>query len=69
MSIGRCDITDLETEDAMTEYRYIYTRHTTVELACRTLEDMFATGEISEGEKPQVERRGWHWCITLVESA
>ena len=29
------------------------------------LESMFACGEVSEGEFPKIERRGYRWCITL----
>lgn len=53
----------------MFEYRYIYSRHSTEALAARSLEDMFAAGEISEGEHPRIERCGRHWCITLIEYA
>ncbi len=49
--------------------RYIYSRHSTEALAYRVLEDFYARGEVSEGEQPRVEKRGFWWCITLIESA
>lgn len=45
--------------------RWIYSRHSSRDMAERALANFYAIGEISEGEHPLIEQRGWHWCITL----
>ncbi len=45
------------------EYVYAYAR--SLERAELLLEDMFAAGEVSEGERPRIVKRGRHWVILL----
>jgi hypothetical protein len=49
-------------------FRYIYSKHKTREGAERALEEFFATGEVSEGERPRVERVGSRFYVTLEGS-
>lgn len=45
--------------------RYVYGVYKTRERAEAALEDMFAFGEVSEGEFPRIEKIGKAWCVTL----
>lgn len=55
------------------EARYVYSSHKTRDRAEDALEDMFASGDVCEGERPMIEARregGLHprivaWQITL----
>lgn len=51
------------------QIRFEYSRHKTEERAERALEDYFATGEVSLGDAPRIERRntpsGIRWVVTL----
>lgn len=38
-------------------HRYDYGAYKTLERAQAALEDMFATGDVCEGEKPEIEKR------------
>lgn len=49
----------------MSEPRFVYASCKTRERAEAILEDMFASGEVCEGERPLIERKGKRWCITL----
>jgi hypothetical protein len=42
------------------DYRYTYYRSKSYERCERALEDCFASGEISEGEFPRIEKRKDH---------
>jgi len=58
-------------------YRYDYGFYRTRERAEMALEEMFATGEVSEGERPEIEKRGgktrseakakYHYVITCMD--
>ncbi|MDE2071729.1 MAG: hypothetical protein KGI70_03300 [Patescibacteria group bacterium] len=49
-------------------YRYTIGLFSSRERALAMLEDMFASGEICEGEKPLVERINKnHWAITALQ--
>lgn len=45
--------------------RYIYSTHRSRDAAAAALEDYFATGEVSEGERPDIEHHHSRWCVTL----
>jgi len=47
--------------------RYTYTSAKTLHKAQEKLETLFATGEISESEKPLIEKRKNFYIITLSE--
>jgi hypothetical protein len=47
------------------EARYEYARYKTRERAEMALENMFATGDVVEAERPEIERRGNRYVITL----
>ena len=55
----------------MTEARFIYSRHATLDMAERMLEEMYATGDVTEGERPKIEKRRrsrtgeFYYVITL----
>jgi hypothetical protein len=42
---------------------FVYSGHKTRKRAEVALEDYFATGKISEGEHPYIERRGNRYCV------
>ena len=42
------------------DYRYTYARATSYERMADILEDCFASGEISQGEFPRIEKRRDH---------
>ena len=45
--------------------RYDYASFTTYAAADKALEHMFASGEVSEGEAPMIERRAGRFYITM----
>ena len=45
--------------------RFVYARYKSETAAWDGLEDCFATGELSPGERPRVEKRDGCWCITI----
>ena len=45
--------------------RYVYYRSRSRTRIEDMLEHLFAVGEVSEGERPRVERRGSFWLLTL----
>jgi hypothetical protein len=51
------------------QIRFEYSRHKSEARAEMALEDYFATGEVSLGEAPRIERRatpnGPRWVVTL----
>ena len=53
----------------MIQVRFEYSRHKSEERAEMALEDYFATGEVSDGDAPRIERRNTHngprWVVTL----
>lgn len=54
----------------MTEIRFTYSMHKTLEAAERSLEDMYACGDVCEAERPRIERKRGvsgrtYWCVTL----
>ncbi len=46
--------------------RFDYGWYRTKERAEAALEDMFAFGDVSEGEFPRIEKRGKGYAITLL---
>lgn len=55
----------------MLTYGYVYGEYRNYQEAEKALEDMFASGEVSEGEQPNIIRNpikhpcAWPWLITL----
>jgi hypothetical protein len=45
--------------------RYVYSCHKTRDRAESALEHYYACGEISQCERPRIERHGDHYAITL----
>lgn len=43
----------------------IYSEHKTSENAELALEDYYASGQVSESERPTIRKVGRYWCITL----
>jgi hypothetical protein len=48
--------------------RYVYAVYSSKERAERELENMFAEGLVSAGEKPRIYRRPEEWVITLADA-
>ena len=49
-------------------YRYDYATRSTREKAEAVIEDMFAEGIVSECERPEVEKRGKRFVVTLRDT-
>lgn len=45
--------------------RFVYSWHATRERAENALENYFAAGEVSPGERPAIVKRGAHWGVEL----
>ena len=46
-------------------FRYVYIRARSRDRVESMLEDAFANGEVSEAERPRVEKREGQWVVTL----
>jgi uncharacterized membrane protein len=47
---------------------FVYSRHATRERAEMALEDYYATGEISESERPYITHIRNRWCVMFPAS-
>ena len=49
------------------EIRYAYSYHKNQERAADALEQYYADGSVSAGERPKVERKSGFWAVTLQD--